>query len=47
MLFFAETFQVMNAAVTFQIGLKDSAQAIAGNLRLQVQGKFSGNPDEP
>ena len=26
--FFAETFQPMNAAVTFQIGLNDSARAI-------------------
>ena len=30
--FFAETFQPMNAAVTFQIGLKDSARAIRGKL---------------
>ena len=30
--FFAETFQPMNAAVTFQIGLKDSARAIRGKI---------------
>ena len=30
--FFAETFQPMNAAVTFQIGLKDSARAIRGKF---------------
>ena len=30
--FFAETFQPMNAAVTFQIGLKDSARAIRGTF---------------
>ena len=28
--FFAETFQPMNAALTFQIGLNDSARAIRG-----------------
>ena len=39
---FAETFQPMNAAVTFQIGLKDSARAIRGNFRLQVPGKVVG-----
>ena len=32
MLFFAETFQPMNAAVTFQIGLNDSARAIRGKF---------------
>ena len=32
MLFFAETFQPMNAAVTFQISLKDSARAIRGKF---------------
>ena len=36
--FFAETFQPMNAALTFQIGLNDSE----GNLRLQVPGKVFG-----
>ena len=30
--FFAETFQTMNAAVTFQIGLNDSARAIRGKF---------------
>ena len=30
MLFFAETFQPMNAALTFRIGLNDSARAIRG-----------------
>ena len=30
--FFAETFQPMNAAVTFQIGLNDSARAIRGKF---------------
>ena len=30
--FFAETFQPMNAAVTFQIGLKDSTRAIRGKF---------------
>ena len=30
--FFAETFQPMNAAVTFQIGLNDSARAIRGQF---------------
>ena len=30
--FFAETFQPMNAAVTFQIDLKDSARAIRGKF---------------
>ena len=32
MLFFAETFQPMNAALTFQIGLNDSARAIRGKF---------------
>ena len=32
MLFFAETFQPMNAAVTFQIGLNESARAIRGKF---------------
>ena len=32
MLFFAETFQPMNAAVTFQIGSNDSARAIRGKF---------------
>ena len=39
--FFAESFQPMNAAVTFQIGWR-----FEGNLHLQVHGKFSGNPDD-
>ena len=30
--FFAETFQPMNTAVTFQIGLNDSARAIRGKF---------------
>ena len=30
--FFAETFQPMNAAVTFQISLNDSARAIPGKF---------------
>ena len=30
--FFAETFQPMNAAVIFQIGLNDSARAIRGKF---------------
>ena len=30
--FFAETFQPMNAAVTFQIGLNESARAIRGKF---------------
>ena len=30
--FFAETFQPMNAALTFQIGLNDWAQAIRGKF---------------
>ena len=30
--FFAETFQPMNAAVTFQIGSNDSARAIRGKF---------------
>ena len=30
--FFAETFQPMNAAVTFQIGLNDNARAIRGKI---------------
>ena len=30
--FFAETFQPMNAAVTFQIGLNDSARAFRGKF---------------
>ena len=30
--FFAETFQPMNAAVTFQIGLNDTARAIRGKF---------------
>ena len=30
--FFAETFQPMNAALTFQIGLNDSARAIRGKF---------------
>ena len=30
--FFADTFQPMNAAVAFQIGLKDSAWAIRGKF---------------
>ena len=33
--FFAETFQPMNAAVTFQIGLKDSARAIRGTFTFE------------
>ena len=37
--FFAETFQPMNAALTFQIGLYD--ERFEGNLRLQVPGKVS------
>ena len=32
--FFAETFQPMNAAVTFQIGLNDSAWAIQGKFTI-------------
>ena len=32
MFFFAETFQPMNAAVTFQIGLNDSTRAIRGKF---------------
>ena len=32
MLFFAETFQPMNAALTFQIGLNNSARAIRGKF---------------
>ena len=32
MLFFAEAFQPMNAAVTFQNGLNDSARAIRGKF---------------
>ena len=32
MLFFAETFQQMNAALTFQIGLNDSARSIGGKF---------------
>ena len=31
-LFFAETFQPMNAALTFQIGLNDCARAIRGKF---------------
>ena len=34
MLFFAETFQPMNAALTFQIGLNDLARAIRGKFTL-------------
>ena len=30
--FFADTFQPMNAAVTFQIGLNDSARAFRGKF---------------
>ena len=30
--FFAETFQPLNATLTFQIGLNDSAQAIRGKF---------------
>ena len=30
--FFVETFQLMNAAVTFQIGLNDSTGAIRGKF---------------
>ena len=30
--FFAETFQPMNAALTFQIGLNDCARAIRGKF---------------
>ena len=30
--FFAETFQPMNAALTFQIGLNDGARAIRGKF---------------
>ena len=30
--FFAETFQTMNSALTFQIGLNDCAQAIPGKF---------------
>ena len=30
--FFAETFQPINAALTFQIGLNDSARAIRGKF---------------
>ena len=32
--FFAETFQPMNAALTFQIGLNDCARAILGKFTL-------------
>ena len=39
--FFAETFQPMNAALTFQIGLNGCARAIQGNLRLQLTWKVS------
>ena len=38
--FFAETLQPMNAALTFHIGLNDSARAIRG--KLQVHGKVFG-----
>ena len=31
----AETFQPMNAAVTFQIGLNDSARAIRGKFKFE------------
>ena len=31
--FFAETFQPMNAALTFQIGLNDCARVIRGKFR--------------
>ena len=45
--FFAETFQPMNAAVTFQIGLNDSARAIRGKFYVcRCLGKLSGNPDD-
>ena len=37
--FFADTFQPMNAAVIFQIGLNDSARAVRGKLRLHVPGE--------
>ena len=37
--FFAETFQPMNAAVTFQIGLNDSAGAIRGKFMFAGHGK--------
>ena len=39
--FFAETFQPMNAALTFQIGLIDCALVIRGKLTHEVPGKVS------
>ena len=44
--FFAETFQPMNAALTFQMGLNDSARAIRGEIYVcRCLGRFLGNPD--
>ena len=40
MLFFAETFQPMNAALTFQIGLNDSARAI--RVKFTFAGAWEG-----
>ena len=42
--FFEDTFQPMNAALTFQIGLNDCARAIRGKF-VGCLGKFSENPD--
>ena len=44
--FFAETFQPMNAALTFHIGLNDSARAIRGKFMFaDALESFSENPD--
>ena len=44
--FFAETFSPMNATLTFQIGLNDSAWAIRGKFTFAGAWKgFLGNPD--
>ena len=37
--FFAETFQPMNTALTFQIGLNDCARAIRGKFTFAVPGE--------
>ena len=39
--FFAETFQPMNAALTFQIGLNDCTRAIRGKFTFVGDGEVS------
>ena len=45
--FFSETFQQMNAALTFQIGLNDCARAIRGKITFaRAWESFQRNADK-